>query len=205
MAFFDESQSTVEFIRDEYKAYTNTGKSIDYVVWPQLLLHEGGPRLAKGVAQCIAPEEKRFDSANVNNTDDRYRKRSSQANTSRLDEKEDSRYGLATYSQTSLSAGTGEGKDSVTQHETLTDATDRQANISPENIRYRRESDEIGHSLSSRTNDHRSLSNYEQQRVSKRGSEIDRQRTPTQTSDQIASTNIDYRFLPQYYTGPYYK
>ena len=204
MAFFDESQSTVEFNRDEYKAYTNTGKSIDYVVWPQLLLHEGGPRLAKGVAQCIAPEEKRFDSANVNNTDDRYCKRSSQANISRLDEKEDSRYGLATYSQTSLSAGTGGGKDSVTQHETLTDATDRQANISPENKQYRRESDEIRQSFSSGANEHRSLSNNEQQRVSKRGSEIDRQRIPTQTSAQVASTDIDYPYLPQYYKGYYY-
>ena len=204
MAFFDESQSMVEFNRDEYKAYTSTGKFIDYVVWPQLLLHEGGPRLAKGVAQCIAPEEKGFDNENINDTDVRYPKRSVQYNTPRSGEKDGSRYGLVTYSQASLSAGTGEEKVSMTQHETLTDATDRQVNISPENKHNRRESDEIRHSLSSRTNDHRSLSNYEQQRVSKSGSEIDRQRTPTQTSDQIASTDRVYPFLPQYYKGQYY-
>ena len=204
MAFYDEPQGMVEFNRDEYKAWQVTGKFIDYVVWPQLLLHDGGPRLAKGVAQCIAPEEKSFDNENINDTDVRYPKRSAQYSTPRSGVKEGSRYGLATYSQTSLSAGTDEGKVSMTQHETLTDATDRQVNISSENKQYRRESDEIGHSLSSRTNDHRSLSNYEQQRVSKRGSEIDRQRTPTQTSDQIASTDRVYPFLPQYYKGQYY-
>ena len=204
MAFYDESQGMVEFNRDEYKAYTSTGKFIDYVVWPQLLLHDGGPRLAKGVAQCIAPEEKSFDNENINDTDVRYPKRSVQYNTPRSGEKEGPRYGLATYSQTSLSAGTGGGKDSVTQHETLTDATDRQANISPENKQYRRESDEIRQSFSSRANEHRSLSNNEQQRVSKRGSEIDRQRIPTQTSAQVASTDIDNPYLPQYYKGYYY-
>ena len=204
MAFFDESQSMVEFNRDEYKAYTSTGKFIDYVVWPQLLLHEGGPRLAKGVAQCIAPEEKGFDNENINDTDVRYPKRSVQYNTPRSGEKEGPRYGLATYSQASLSAGTGEGNVSLTQHETLTDATDRQVNISPENKQYMRETNEIRPSLSSRTNDHRSLSNFEQQRVSKRGSEVDRQRTPTQTSAQFASTYIHNSYLPQYYKGQYY-
>lgn len=35
-----------------YKAYTKSGTLVDYVVWPALLLHEGGPTLAKGVVQC---------------------------------------------------------------------------------------------------------------------------------------------------------
>lgn len=34
-----------------YKAFTKQGKTVDYYVWPALLLHEGGPLLAKGVAQ----------------------------------------------------------------------------------------------------------------------------------------------------------
>ncbi|XP_053400602.1 interaptin-like [Mercenaria mercenaria] len=36
---------------DLYKPYTSCGTHVDYVVWPPLLLHEGGPILAKGVAQ----------------------------------------------------------------------------------------------------------------------------------------------------------
>jgi hypothetical protein len=40
-----------DFNRDDYREYTNSGKKIDYVVWPALLLHEGGPLLSKGVAQ----------------------------------------------------------------------------------------------------------------------------------------------------------
>ncbi|XP_053399062.1 putative leucine-rich repeat-containing protein DDB_G0290503 [Mercenaria mercenaria] len=39
------------FNTDLYKPYTSSGTHIDYVVWPPLLLHEGGPILAKGVAQ----------------------------------------------------------------------------------------------------------------------------------------------------------
>lgn len=34
-----------------YKAYTSSGTLIDFVVWPALLLHKGGPVLIKGTAQ----------------------------------------------------------------------------------------------------------------------------------------------------------
>ncbi|KAK3602811.1 hypothetical protein CHS0354_026362 [Potamilus streckersoni] len=34
-----------------YKHYTNSGDTFDYIVWPALLLHKGGPLLTKGVAQ----------------------------------------------------------------------------------------------------------------------------------------------------------
>lgn len=34
-----------------YKAYTSSGLLVEFVVWPPLLLHEGGPVLCKGVAQ----------------------------------------------------------------------------------------------------------------------------------------------------------
>ncbi|XP_060582833.1 uveal autoantigen with coiled-coil domains and ankyrin repeats-like [Ruditapes philippinarum] len=39
------------FNNDYYKPYTISGPKVDYAVWPPLLLHEGGPILAKGVAQ----------------------------------------------------------------------------------------------------------------------------------------------------------
>jgi hypothetical protein len=34
-----------------FKAYTKSGKFVDYIVWPPLYLHENGPLLCKGVAQ----------------------------------------------------------------------------------------------------------------------------------------------------------
>ncbi|KAL3879314.1 hypothetical protein ACJMK2_031615, partial [Sinanodonta woodiana] len=34
-----------------YRAYTTTGPKVDFVVWPALRLHHGGPLLTKGVAQ----------------------------------------------------------------------------------------------------------------------------------------------------------
>ncbi|WAQ98487.1 hypothetical protein MAR_022860 [Mya arenaria] len=34
-----------------YKPYTKKGKLVDYVVWPPIYLHKGGPMLSKGVAQ----------------------------------------------------------------------------------------------------------------------------------------------------------
>ncbi|KAL3878223.1 hypothetical protein ACJMK2_030590 [Sinanodonta woodiana] len=36
-----------------YKHYINSGDTVDYVVWPALLLHKGGPLLTKGVAQPL--------------------------------------------------------------------------------------------------------------------------------------------------------
>ncbi|XP_021372433.1 girdin-like isoform X2 [Mizuhopecten yessoensis] len=39
------------FDEDLYKPYTKKGKRLDYVVWPVLRLHEGGPTIGKGVAQ----------------------------------------------------------------------------------------------------------------------------------------------------------
>ncbi|XP_060565678.1 uncharacterized protein LOC132724741 [Ruditapes philippinarum] len=40
-----------QFDTNLYKDYTKRGKYVDYVVWPALLLNEGGPVLSKGVAQ----------------------------------------------------------------------------------------------------------------------------------------------------------
>jgi hypothetical protein len=39
------------FDADKFKTYTKCGKQVDYVVWPPMLLHKGGPMLCKGVAQ----------------------------------------------------------------------------------------------------------------------------------------------------------
>lgn len=36
---------------DLFKAYTSSGRYIEFVVWPAVFLHESGPVLAKGVAQ----------------------------------------------------------------------------------------------------------------------------------------------------------
>ncbi|XP_069109051.1 uncharacterized protein [Argopecten irradians] len=42
---------TGQFDEDRFKAYTKKGKQVDYLVWPALHLHEGGPMISKGVAQ----------------------------------------------------------------------------------------------------------------------------------------------------------
>lgn len=45
--------------RDVYQPHTRSGTHVDYVVWPALLLHEGGPVLAKGVAQGYGEKARR--------------------------------------------------------------------------------------------------------------------------------------------------
>ena len=40
-----------EFDKEKYREYTQRGMYTDFVVWPALCLHEGGPLLAKGIAQ----------------------------------------------------------------------------------------------------------------------------------------------------------
>lgn len=42
-----------KFNTDMYRAYTKSGDHVEYVVWPAIYLHEGGPVLMKGVAQGI--------------------------------------------------------------------------------------------------------------------------------------------------------
>lgn len=39
------------FDSTKYKAYTRSGKTVEFVVWPPLYLHKDGPMLAKGIAQ----------------------------------------------------------------------------------------------------------------------------------------------------------
>ena len=42
---------TGKFDTDRFRHYTQSGSTVDYVVWPVLFLHEGGPIICKGVAQ----------------------------------------------------------------------------------------------------------------------------------------------------------
>ncbi|XP_053382816.1 golgin subfamily A member 6-like protein 26 [Mercenaria mercenaria] len=51
VVFAPELRQGSKFNTDLFKPYTSSGTHVDYVVWPALLLHEGGPVLAKGVAQ----------------------------------------------------------------------------------------------------------------------------------------------------------
>ncbi|XP_053390704.1 uncharacterized protein LOC128553545 [Mercenaria mercenaria] len=41
----------IPFDTNKFKPYTQSGKRLDYVVWPAVYLHKDGPMLAKGVAQ----------------------------------------------------------------------------------------------------------------------------------------------------------
>ncbi|WAR09281.1 hypothetical protein MAR_019239, partial [Mya arenaria] len=42
---FDTPKTGGKFDSDRYRTYTKTGKHLDYVVWPPMLLHAGGPLL----------------------------------------------------------------------------------------------------------------------------------------------------------------
>ncbi|XP_053398968.1 centrosomal protein of 152 kDa-like isoform X2 [Mercenaria mercenaria] len=48
---FPSIQGDQSYDTSIYKPYTKTGKFLDFVVWPAVYLHEGGPLLSKGVAQ----------------------------------------------------------------------------------------------------------------------------------------------------------
>ncbi|WAQ98554.1 hypothetical protein MAR_022927 [Mya arenaria] len=48
---FEEIEDDSPFKAEMYKAYTKTGKRLDYVVWPPVFLYKNGPILSKGVAQ----------------------------------------------------------------------------------------------------------------------------------------------------------
>ncbi|CAC5403598.1 unnamed protein product [Mytilus coruscus] len=45
------TESSGKFNTDLFKFYTKSGSKVDYVVWPAVFLHEGGPLICKGVAQ----------------------------------------------------------------------------------------------------------------------------------------------------------
>ena len=41
-----------KYDKSKFREYTKTGPFIDYIVWPAVLIQEGGNMMAKGVAQC---------------------------------------------------------------------------------------------------------------------------------------------------------
>ena len=69
LAFKIETENYQYFNKDVYKAFTKTGNYVEYIVWPPLLLHAGGPLLAKGVAQCFlsSKQDTKVDSHETSN------------------------------------------------------------------------------------------------------------------------------------------
>ena len=51
LVVIESDEPGAKFDTNTYKAYTISGKFVDYVVWPALRLHQGGPLLGKGIAQ----------------------------------------------------------------------------------------------------------------------------------------------------------
>ncbi|KAL3879333.1 hypothetical protein ACJMK2_031633 [Sinanodonta woodiana] len=46
----DNSEKILDL--NKFRPYTKSGKIVDFVVWPALFMHEGGPMLARGIAQA---------------------------------------------------------------------------------------------------------------------------------------------------------
>ena len=46
-----KTKTSDSFDSEVFKVYTAKGKSIDFIVWPPLMLNKDGPLIAKGVAQ----------------------------------------------------------------------------------------------------------------------------------------------------------
>ena len=59
VALGPEMASMEPFDTNLYRHYTTTGDFVDYIVWPPLCLHEGGPILCKGVSQPFSSKEPR--------------------------------------------------------------------------------------------------------------------------------------------------
>ena len=48
---FQKTAADEQFDKDVYKAYTQVGKKLDFVVWPAVYLHKDGPMICRGTAQ----------------------------------------------------------------------------------------------------------------------------------------------------------
>jgi hypothetical protein len=54
MVFLDKLDRGAEFDTEKFRKYSSIGADkFDYLVWPAMLLHQGGPVVAKGIAQPI--------------------------------------------------------------------------------------------------------------------------------------------------------
>lgn len=49
--FEAKKKKKLKFDKEKYRAYMQSGEEVDFIVWPPIYLHEGGPLLCKGVAQ----------------------------------------------------------------------------------------------------------------------------------------------------------
>ena len=52
MAILTEGSKDGKFDKTKFKEYTKTGPYVDFIVWPAVLIQEGGDMMAKGVVQC---------------------------------------------------------------------------------------------------------------------------------------------------------
>ena len=52
MAITTDIPRTLIFNKSYFKEYTKSGKFVDYVVWPAILIQDGGALMAKGIVQC---------------------------------------------------------------------------------------------------------------------------------------------------------
>lgn len=48
-----------KFRRDIMRSFTKSGDKVQFVVWPALYLHDGGPLVAKAIVQGVKTEKKR--------------------------------------------------------------------------------------------------------------------------------------------------
>lgn len=63
MTFIDRIERGADFEMDFFRKYKNcTGNKFDYLVWPALLLFEGGPLVVKGVAKPIKKKHNIYES-----------------------------------------------------------------------------------------------------------------------------------------------
>ncbi|XP_053406450.1 uncharacterized protein LOC123547839 [Mercenaria mercenaria] len=87
------TKSKGKFDEGYFSPYTVSGRRVAYLVWPALLLHEGGPILQKGVAQGRKSKKERKTLALVRHTNDENTSPHESINLSRLEnEKQNSEY-----------------------------------------------------------------------------------------------------------------
>ncbi|KAH3842739.1 hypothetical protein DPMN_116243 [Dreissena polymorpha] len=84
VVFAKTPAETAKFNTDLYKPYTQSGEFMKFLVWPELLLHEGGSVIARGVAQGFKAHEK-LESSDSALVDSKSHQSDPQINTSQQD------------------------------------------------------------------------------------------------------------------------
>ena len=202
LAFDVEPGSMTEYNKDKYKAYTKLGNYIDYVVWPPLLLHEGGPMLAKGVVQCYSPQQKYSQKTDLANTNVMSGREPMQAWGATSGVQSNVSYETITYTPSTVTSN-NDG-DAGLQHPLQSAQTTAMAgemgqmtmNDSPS----QRKLDEIWQTHSVKNND--SLASTQLPSSSVHGRRASGQNTTTGTTNQLPTTQ--YPNLPPYNQGTNY-